>query len=194
MRWPRTWVRCAGPIWPRSAGPQRSAGGLDAAARRRMRRERLNDRKRALTAQSSARWASAIIGANDGQYRLSRDGQDRHIIGLRVAISTIEKRLAAPCGDTLTAQQRSALRKARLPKGYPTQVERFNKQRRLQHLRADLARRRSRPRRGAGAGQRGHQTPRQNAPPSRCCGSQSGAVAPGVGVRALPDPGQRCRG
>ena len=34
---------------------------LDGAARREARRDRLNTRKRALTAESSARWANAII-------------------------------------------------------------------------------------------------------------------------------------
>ena len=114
------------------------AAGLDAEARARVRRERLNHRKGRLTAQSSARWANAIITANDNQYRLSRDAQDRHIIGCRAAIATLEKRLAAPTGDTLTAQQRKARRGQ--VKGYPTQAERFAKQRRWQHLRAELAR------------------------------------------------------
>lgn len=59
--------------------PEPMAAGLDADARRRFRRERLNSRKGALTAPSSARWANAIIGANDEQYRLSRDAQYRHI-------------------------------------------------------------------------------------------------------------------
>jgi hypothetical protein len=95
------------------------------------RRDRLNTRKKALTAQSSARWANAIIAANDAQYRLARDAQRRHIIGLRAAITTIEKRLAQPAGDTLSPEQRTARRKAKPPKGYPTQAERFQKQRRL---------------------------------------------------------------
>jgi hypothetical protein len=93
-----------------------------------------------LTAESSARWANAIIAANDDQYRLSRGAQHRHIVGLRAAIATIEKRLARPTGDTLTAEERKARRKTRMAKGYPTQAERFQKQRRLQHLRAELAR------------------------------------------------------
>ena len=116
---------------------QPPAAGLDAEARRRARREQLNNRKGRLTAQSSARWANAIIGANDDQYRLSRDAQYRHIIRCRAAIATIEKRLAAPTGDTLTAQQRKARRGQ--VNGYPTQAERFAKQRRVQHLRAELA-------------------------------------------------------
>jgi IS605 OrfB family transposase len=118
--------------------PQPLAPGLDTNARRRVRRERLNNRKGRLTAQSSARWANAIIGANDAQYRLSRDAQYRHIIGLRAAIATIEKRLSAPTADTPTAQERRARRGQ--VKGYPIQAERFQKQRRVQHLRAELAR------------------------------------------------------
>ena len=118
--------------------PEPLAADLDTDARRRVRRERLNNRKGRLTAQSSARWANAIVGANDDQYRLARDAQYRHLIGLRAAIATIEKRLAAPTGDTLTAQERIARRGQ--VKGYPTQAERFHKQRRLQHLRAELAR------------------------------------------------------
>jgi hypothetical protein len=55
--------------------PQPLAAGLDTEARRRVRREWLNHRKGALTAQSSARWANAIIGANDEQCRLSRAAQ-----------------------------------------------------------------------------------------------------------------------
>jgi hypothetical protein len=55
-------------------------------------------------------------------------------------IATIEKRLAQPTGDSLTAQELRARRKAKLPKGYPTQAERFQKQRRLEVLRAKLDR------------------------------------------------------
>jgi hypothetical protein len=69
---------------------------LDADGRRQVRRDRLNARKKALTGQSSARWANTIIAGNDDQYRLARDAQYRHIAGLRVAIATIEARLAAP--------------------------------------------------------------------------------------------------
>jgi len=117
---------------------------LDAAmgdeARRQVRRDRLNMRKKALTAQSSARWANAIIAGNDAQYRLARDAQHRHLIGLRAAIATLVKRLAAPTDDTLSPEQRRARRKANAPKGYATQAERFQKQRRVQVLRAELGR------------------------------------------------------
>lgn len=63
---------------PVSADP-----GLDDAGKRQARRDGLNWRKKELTALSSARWANAIIAANDGQYRLSQDARGRHIAGLR---------------------------------------------------------------------------------------------------------------
>jgi hypothetical protein len=112
--------------------------GLDGEATRQARRDRNNTRKKALTAESSARWANAIIAANDDQYRFARDAQRRHIINLQAAITTIEKRLTQPTSDTLTAEQRKARSKAKLRKGYATQAERFEKQRRLQRLRAKL--------------------------------------------------------
>lgn len=112
---------------------------LDAEQRRQVRRDRLNARKKALTGQSSARWANAIIAGNDDQYRLAREAQYRHIGGLRSAIATIEARLAAPTADTLTVSERKAQRKAKATKGYVTQSERFAKHRRMQHLRGELA-------------------------------------------------------
>jgi len=122
------------------ARPEPMDSGLDDQQRRSVRRGRLNARKKALTAQSSARWANAIIAGNDDQYRLARDGQYRHIVGLRAAIATIEKRLAAPITDTLAVADRKARRKTKAVKGYATQAERFAKQQRLQHLRGELAR------------------------------------------------------
>lgn len=112
---------------------------LDADERRRVRRDRLNARKKQLTGQSSARWASAIIAGNDDQYRLARDAQYRHVVGLRAAIATIEARAVQPTADTLTVSQRKSRRKATGAKGYATQAERFQKLRRAQHLRAELA-------------------------------------------------------
>ncbi len=114
--------------------------GLDADERRQARRARLNTRKKALTAQSTARWANAIIAGSDDQYRLAREAQYRHIAGLRSAIATIEGRLAAPTSDTLTVSERKARRSTKVSrKGYATQAERFQKQRRVQHLRGELA-------------------------------------------------------
>jgi hypothetical protein len=81
-----------------------------------------------------------IIAANDDRCRLARDAQYRHVIGLRAAVATIGKRLAAPTADMLTPAQRKARRKAHAVKGYATQAERFAKQQRLQHLGGELAR------------------------------------------------------
>jgi IS605 OrfB family transposase len=113
---------------------------LEGADSRQMRRDRRNTRKKALTERSSARWANGIIVGNDTQYRTARDAQHRHITGLRAAIATVEKRLAQPTVDTLIHEERKARRKGKLPKGYATQAERFQKQRRLQVLRAELDR------------------------------------------------------
>ncbi len=104
------------------------------------RRDVLNARKQTITAESSSRWAGTIIRANDDQYRLARQSQARHIVSLGAAISSIEKRLAQPTGDMLAREYRKT-RKGQTPtKGYATQAERFQKQRRLQSLRAELGR------------------------------------------------------
>ncbi|MCH9734094.1 MAG: hypothetical protein K0U78_06005 [Actinomycetia bacterium] len=121
--------------------------GLTVEKKRQEHRRRLNTRKKSLTAQSSSRWASAIISSNDDQYRLARECQYRHLCSLQKAIKTVEKRLAAPTADTLTVAQRKAAAKERKSaprdkkpaKGYATQAERFQKLRRLQHLKAELA-------------------------------------------------------
>jgi hypothetical protein len=52
-------------------------GGLDSDARRQVRRQRLNNRKAALTAQSSSRRANAIIAENNDQYRAVSRHRDR---------------------------------------------------------------------------------------------------------------------
>jgi IS605 OrfB family transposase len=114
--------------------------GLDAGQLRQARRDRLSNRKRELTAQSSSRWASAVFKGTDEQYRLARRAQASHLASLQAAVTVIGKRLAQPSEDTLTREERAARKKARLPKGYATQAERFQKQRRLQHLNAEIAR------------------------------------------------------
>jgi hypothetical protein len=119
--------------------PVPSARGTGETERRQAGRDRLNARKHGLTALSSARWANAVIAVNDAQYRSSREAQHHHVTDLRAAIAAIERRLAEPTADTLSRQERATRRKQRLPKGYPTQAERFQKQRRLQALRAQLA-------------------------------------------------------
>jgi hypothetical protein len=118
--------------------PAPLAGGAGETGRQ-TRRDGLNARKRDLTALSSARWAHTVIAGNDARYRSSREAQHRHITDLRAAIAAVERRLSEPTADTLTREERAARRKQRLPRGYPTQAERFQKQRRQQSLRAELA-------------------------------------------------------
>jgi hypothetical protein len=113
---------------------------LDDEAQRAARRDVLNARKQTITAESSSRWAGTIIRANDDQYRLARESQTRHIVSLGAAISSIEKRLAQPTGDTLACEDRKTRKGQTRTKGYATQAERFQKQRRLQSLRAEFDR------------------------------------------------------
>jgi hypothetical protein len=100
-------------------GPQPLDPAIDETARRQARRDRLNTRKKALTAASSARWANALIAGNDAQHRLARDAQHRHLIGVRAAIATIEKRLAQPTADTLTAEERKGPHEGQIAEGLP---------------------------------------------------------------------------
>ncbi|MFE1878899.1 hypothetical protein [Streptomyces diastatochromogenes] len=83
-------------------------------------------RKKALTAVSSSRWAGAMTRASEDQYQLSMRCLFDERAGLRRRIRRIEQRLAVPCGH----------RRGRL-RGYADQNERFQK---LRHLRALKAR------------------------------------------------------
>ncbi|MGW1181727.1 hypothetical protein ACWD7Y_08900 [Streptomyces drozdowiczii] len=86
-------------------------------------------RKKSLTAVSSSRWAGAMTRACEDQYQLSTRALFDERAFLRRAVRTVEKRLAAPCGQ----RSKSGVR------GYPTRAERFEKQRRLQVLTGRLA-------------------------------------------------------
>jgi hypothetical protein len=86
------------------------------------------DRKRALTAASSSRWAGAVTRTSGDQWqRASKNLLDARV-GLRRAVQGVQARLGVPVGQ----------RKGRL-RGYGSRAERFQKQRRLQHLQARLA-------------------------------------------------------
>jgi hypothetical protein len=85
-------------------------------------------RKRALTPASSSRWAGAITRtSNDQRERAFKNLLDTRI-GLRRAAGRLRARLAVPTG----AQQGRT-------QGYASRAERFQKQRRLQHVEAKLA-------------------------------------------------------
>jgi hypothetical protein len=96
-------------------------GRLDANGKAASRRER----KRALTAQSSSRWAGAITRSSEDQWGLAERNLKAEATTLRMRVRRIEARLAVPAGG-------------RRP-GYATRAERYGKQQRLQTLRARLA-------------------------------------------------------
>jgi hypothetical protein len=86
------------------------------------------ERKRALTAQSSSRWAGAITRSSEDQQGLAERNLQAAAASLRARVRTIEARLAVPAGG----------RRGRIA-GYATPAERHGRQQRLQALRARLA-------------------------------------------------------
>jgi hypothetical protein len=96
-------------------------GRLDAKARAASRRER----KRDLTPQSSSRWAGSVTRATEDQVQLAVRCLAAEVKSLRSRARRIEARLAVPAGT-----------RAGRTRGYATQAERYQKQRRLQALKA----------------------------------------------------------
>jgi hypothetical protein len=92
------------------------------------------ERKRALTEQSSSRWAGAITKASHDQWALSRRGQLAHIQTLEAAVATISRRLSLPIAEKGTKKA---------PGGYRTRQEWHAKSRRLHALTERLERERA---------------------------------------------------
>ena len=86
-------------------------------------------RKRALTAESSSRWAGAITRTTEDQWQLAERNLRAAAASLRARARAIEARLAVPAGS-----------RAGRVRGYATPAERHAKAIRLQSLRATLAR------------------------------------------------------
>lgn len=84
-------------------------------------------RKRALTAQSTSRWAGSITRTSNDQWERALANLADHRVSLRRAVRVITARLAVPIGTT----------HGRI-RGYASATERTAKQRRLQHLVAQL--------------------------------------------------------
>jgi IS605 OrfB family transposase len=99
-------------------------GRLDARQQAASRRVR----KQALTAGSSSRWAGAITRTSEDAWQLAARNLAAERTSLKARITAITRRLAVPAGQ----------KKGRT-RGYPTQAERFQKQRRLQALQHRLA-------------------------------------------------------
>jgi hypothetical protein len=100
-------------------------GRLDAGGRAESRRER----KRALTAASSSRWAGAITRASEDAWQLAIRNLAAERATLKARVRKIEARAAAPAGKK---HGRTA--------GYATPAERHAKTLRLKALRGRLAR------------------------------------------------------
>jgi hypothetical protein len=100
-------------------------GRLDAKGRAVSRRER----KRALTAGSSSRWAGAITRLSEDQWQLADRNLRAERASLRARVRRIEARAAVPAGG----------KAGRVP-GYATPAERHAKGTRLQALKGRLAR------------------------------------------------------
>ena len=86
-------------------------------------------RKKALTADSSSRWAGAITRTSDDQYRLAEQNLHAGRASLTARIRRIEARLAVPADGT-----------AGKVRGYATAAERHAKMIRLHTLQARLGR------------------------------------------------------
>jgi hypothetical protein len=105
--------------------------GQDLARRCRLGRgpDQRTDRKRALTAASSSRWAGAITRTSDDQWARAYANLLDARTGLRRAVKRLRARLAVGVGQARGRGRRRV-------RGYHSQAERFQKQRRLQHLRS----------------------------------------------------------
>ncbi len=83
------------------------------------------ERKRALTVESSSRWAGSITKATHDQWALARRSQLAHIQSLDASVRTIARRLSLPVGEAGSK---------RAPGGYRSRREWFAKTRRLRVL------------------------------------------------------------
>jgi hypothetical protein len=98
-------------------------GTLDAKGKAASRKTR----KKAVTAESSSRWAGAITRTTENSYGLAKRNLEAERTSLKARITKISGRLKVPAGE----------KKGRIS-GYATPVERWQKQRRLQVLQARL--------------------------------------------------------
>jgi len=98
-------------------------------------------RKRALTAVSSSRWAGAITRAVEDQYQLGLRGLAAHVRDLGAAVEVLAARCALRSGERAPATDDGSGRRGRAQRrrGYRSAAERFAKTRRLAVLRDRLA-------------------------------------------------------
>ena len=112
-------------------------GRMDPTSHARWRAQR----KRALTAVSSSRWAGAITRTVEDQYQLGMRGVVAHVAQLRAAIEVLEARCVLRPGELAPVDdgdEHSRGRPRRRRRGYGSAAERFTKTRRLAALREQL--------------------------------------------------------
>ena len=97
-------------------------------------------RKQAVTAVASSRWAGAITRAVEDQYRLGMRALAAHVADLRTAVQVVEARCALRPGELerVDAERAGAGGRSRRRRGYCSAAERFAKTRRLAVLRSRL--------------------------------------------------------
>jgi hypothetical protein len=117
--------RHLGSLAGRDLAARCAEGRLDVKGRSGSRRER----KRALTAASSSRWAGAITRTSEDQYQRAEKNLREERATLAARVRAIEARLAVPVGE----------RRGRA-RGYAAPAERHAKTMRLKALKARLAR------------------------------------------------------
>jgi IS605 OrfB family transposase len=111
------------------------AGHLDHSSQAGWRAER----KQAVTAVSSSRWAGAITRAVEDQYQLGMRGLAAHVSDLRRAVEVLEARCALRPGESAPVGAGDRGGRGRRHRGYRSANERFAKTRRLAVLRSRLA-------------------------------------------------------
>ena len=103
-------------------------GVLDRGGRAAWRAER----KQAITAESSSRWAGAITRAAEDQYQLGMRGLAAHVTDLRAAGEVLAERCALRPGERVPESSDHRCRSGgRRVRGYRSTAERFTKTRRL---------------------------------------------------------------
>src|SRR5262245_6469300 len=110
-------------------------GRLDRTAHAAWRAER----KQAVTAVSSSRWAGAITRAVEDQYQLGMRGLAGHVADLTAAVEVLEQRCTLRAGQLAPVEDTDTARSRRRRRGYRSAAERFAKTRRLAVLRDRLA-------------------------------------------------------
>jgi IS605 OrfB family transposase len=125
-----------GSVYRRELAGRVRLGRLDRKAHARWRAQR----KQALTAVSSSRWAGAITRAVEDQYQLGMRGLVAQVADLRAAVQVLEARCVLRPGELAPVADCDTLgRPRRRPRGYRNAAERFAKTRRLAVLRSRLA-------------------------------------------------------